>query len=427
MTDILLLYRSDQTIRLNFEDVKDLDTDMVDKYDDWVDCAPVHWKLDGFLQNNSPIVVTSRFGQNALIAAPGNEDKEADIWNKQRDYSKIAFLTVAIATEIECVSFHVVYSCYRATSRCFRIEDWQDVPVPELLARHPGGLFDSPHPPSRRPVDLHVLPILADDGKEVQIFDSSGKRVIRRHAIIYDDEPPCGVLIDLSNIQALFNPDPASQFPEDPSMLSGYDEPDSVTVDAYPLGFLGTAGNIQAKGIPHCFYPAVADINRSVRKPTSRRSRRNILLFGDEDDNHPSLSTDMDEPGDPSTLQAVKPVASQFYNYMTHRVATRAGRLDSEQGSVTAAVSGAFVTSQKDKNTAWRKKTYCDEDLPSKRFHDRISIESCPISCRAELVYSVDVRALKDPSGSYVFSSLPSSSPFPSRNIIHRLDPYIRM
>jgi hypothetical protein len=97
--------------------------------------------------------------------------------------------------------------------------------------------------------------------------------------------------------------------------------------------------------------------------------------------------------------RVVKPVSSQFYNYMTHRVASRAGRHDSQQGTVTAAVAGAFATSRKHKTIASKKQEYCDQSLPSDRFHDRFSIEDCPTSCRAEFVYSIDIRRLQDPSG----------------------------
>jgi hypothetical protein len=93
--------RADKIIRLNFELLECLDTLIVDGYDKWVDKAPLEWKADGFLEHNSPIVVTSRFGQNARIAAPENELHEAVAWQLQCDYSKIAFITVALATSIE--------------------------------------------------------------------------------------------------------------------------------------------------------------------------------------------------------------------------------------------------------------------------------------------------------------------------------------
>jgi hypothetical protein len=95
-------------------------------------------------------------------------------------------------------------------------------------------------------------------------------------------------------------------------------------------------------------------------------------------------------------------VSCQFYNYIAHRVAGRAGQHDSQQGSVTAAVSGGFAETRRDKATAAQKRSFCEQGMPYERFHERISIDDPPTSCRAELVYSIDVRALNDPSGSYV-------------------------
>jgi hypothetical protein len=46
-------------------------------------------------------VVTSRFGQNIQIAGWGNEAEEAEEWQRERDFSKLAFFTFAIATSIK--------------------------------------------------------------------------------------------------------------------------------------------------------------------------------------------------------------------------------------------------------------------------------------------------------------------------------------
>jgi hypothetical protein len=90
-------------IRLNFEDVAALDKLLVDGLHMFVNGAPNDWKEDGFLLDRSPIVVTTCFGQNARVCVPNNENREAMEWHNERDYSKIAFLTVAIATSIQCV------------------------------------------------------------------------------------------------------------------------------------------------------------------------------------------------------------------------------------------------------------------------------------------------------------------------------------
>jgi hypothetical protein len=86
---------------LNLEGVKELDSLIVEGYEGWVRKAPDQWKADGFLERRSPILVTSRFGQNARIAIRGNEEEEAESWNLERDYSKISYLTFALATTIE--------------------------------------------------------------------------------------------------------------------------------------------------------------------------------------------------------------------------------------------------------------------------------------------------------------------------------------
>lgn len=93
--------RMPANIRFNFEDVAALDRLLVDGLQAFVDAAPEEWTEDGFILDRSPIVVTTRFGQNARICTPGNENVEAWAWHVERDYSKIAFLTVAIATSIQ--------------------------------------------------------------------------------------------------------------------------------------------------------------------------------------------------------------------------------------------------------------------------------------------------------------------------------------
>jgi hypothetical protein len=95
------LLRLETIIRLNYEDLKELDSLIVKGYDKWVQDAPDNWKVDRFLESRRPIVVTSRFGQNACIAAPGNESHEADAFQLERDHSKLAFLTIALATSIK--------------------------------------------------------------------------------------------------------------------------------------------------------------------------------------------------------------------------------------------------------------------------------------------------------------------------------------
>ena len=94
-------YRKEQSIKLNLEDVKSFDQGIISGYKQWSAGAPQKWKDDGLFRNSVPIVVTSRFGQNTQIAVKGNEAEEAESWDRERDFTKVAFLTVALATSIE--------------------------------------------------------------------------------------------------------------------------------------------------------------------------------------------------------------------------------------------------------------------------------------------------------------------------------------
>ena len=103
---------ADSQIHLNYEELKTLDGLMVRGYDDWVEEAPRSWKADGFLEKSSPVVVTSRFGQDARIGLRGSEERESESWRLERDYSKVAFLTIAIATSIQYVRLRPSFSLF---------------------------------------------------------------------------------------------------------------------------------------------------------------------------------------------------------------------------------------------------------------------------------------------------------------------------
>ena len=271
-----------------------------------------------------------------------------------------------------------------------------------MISENPGGLYDGTNRKTRRRVNLNQLPLLDDEGTEIPIYDKHGTQVPRRRVVVNNDQAACGVLVKLEDIQTLFSQDTSSTvYDDDVSCISIQDEP-FVRLEAYPLGFLKVAGNVKATGVPSCFYPVLTDINRNIRK--NHRRHPSGGSSNEDNDDPRSADDDMDaddvDPYSPSAYRAVKPVSSQFYNYMTHRVASRAGAHDSQQGSVTAAISGGYAITDKDKSIARDKQQYCRIALPLERFHNKISsVKDCPSACRAELVYSIDVRALKDQSG----------------------------
>src|SRR5882757_3535983 len=171
-------------------------------------------------------------------------------------------------------------------SRCIEIHNWVDISTAILNQRHPNGFYDSPDPNTRHEIDLDDFPLLGDSGEEIQVFNSDGVRVPRRKMVIDRNQPTCPVLVDLSHIQTLFMPNPDLEVQNDDNddnSVSDHEYDNLVEVDAYPLGFLKKAGNIQATGVPSCFYPVLKSINASVRKDHVDTGRDGNAMQVDED------------------------------------------------------------------------------------------------------------------------------------------------
>lgn len=226
------------------------------------------------------------------------------------------------------------------------------------------------------------------NGEDVPLYDKNGAKIPRQEADT-DYEHPCGVLIDLTEIRTLFKRNvPSSHFDDD----LGNEPAGADKIEVYPLGFLRVAGNVQANGAPHCFNVPMRKVNQSIRRDA------NLSASTSED----SPATEMNEGGKGVT-PVVWATSCQLYNYIAHRIAPRAGRLDSQLGMVTAALSGAFAQSKSHKATAKRKQEECDVALPSERFGLKIGTDKCPTCCRAEIVYSMDLSNLGSMPGRNVF------------------------
>ena len=141
-------FRQDPSISLNFEDVRTLHNLIARGYHNWVNNAPQSWTSDNFLNKNAPILITSCYGQNASIALPQNSQNEAGAWDRERDYSKVAFLTFALATSIEYavssftihpISIHPLTIPYR----CYRIHDWDPIPTLSIRQQANDHIYDT--------------------------------------------------------------------------------------------------------------------------------------------------------------------------------------------------------------------------------------------------------------------------------------------
>lgn len=88
---------------LRLRDLKRLNKYIIKHWTSWVDKAPPSWKEDGFLIDHAPIAVTSRFGQNQPICQSANRHAESNDWLEERDYEKISYVNIALATHVGLV------------------------------------------------------------------------------------------------------------------------------------------------------------------------------------------------------------------------------------------------------------------------------------------------------------------------------------
>jgi hypothetical protein len=99
--------------------MKALDTAIVNNYHAWVNDAPRNYIDDDFFQSRVPVAVTSRFGQNQQLSQTTEEtDQERYNWSCERDFRRIRYVTLALATHIRHInvpSFNIIFLTLTST------------------------------------------------------------------------------------------------------------------------------------------------------------------------------------------------------------------------------------------------------------------------------------------------------------------------
>lgn len=84
--------------------MKKLDSAICNQYEAWVKEAPVEYRRDDFFNSRVPVAITSRFGQNQQLAETDDDRRQERLnWRQDRDYTKIRYLTIALASHLRCV------------------------------------------------------------------------------------------------------------------------------------------------------------------------------------------------------------------------------------------------------------------------------------------------------------------------------------
>ncbi|KAI5995892.1 hypothetical protein EDD15DRAFT_2195367 [Pisolithus albus] len=344
-----------RTINLRLPDLRRLHQGFRTSWHAWVAAAPHSWKQDTFLTQNSPVGITLRYGQNQPVMVTRSLDADRLNWDRDRNYSNIRQVSFSLATHISYLDVH----------------HWRTIPEESITRVNP-VLYDKPDDdPSRLPVDLHDLPLLDDDGFEINIYNEAGYRVPRRSPSTFDT---CGALLDLRRVHELYQGD------ED---AYGHVQ-NEVPYTVYPLAFTGNLGNVKASGIMPKFAGRVAQIDKGISR--HREDVDTPELEYDPDDDHLPLHR---------RSPALHGISSQIYNSLSHRVRTEAKFHVVQLGMVTSALAGTTATTVSGRRHWNRRVEFCDHGLPHLRYAEKVSGDGQPQTLRFENTYVLDVSKLR--------------------------------
>ncbi|KAG2028654.1 hypothetical protein BDR03DRAFT_1019517 [Suillus americanus] len=212
----------------------------------------------------------------------------------------------------------------------------------------------------------------------------------------------CGILVNLETVPELFS----SFIPDHEDMVMDadvYEDEDFRTplVNVYPQAFLRKTGHIQCNAVLPQFGPFLTLIRKSITRPV-----RGV----DSDDEIDDEDEDLFNPDDGHVPPAVLSIGCQFYNELSHRTRPSSALHEVQQGRITSALSGAYVT-KRPGPAALRHQNIireCEASLPHQRFNGKIEHEDVPRALRLENVYIIQLDSLlaRQRTGSRIYQDI---------------------
>jgi hypothetical protein len=213
-------------------------------------------------------------------------------------------------------------------------------------------------------VNIHSLQLEDEEGREVNVYNEDSYRVPRRAPKHLRSCPPCGLLLDLTKVHALFQTSFEQEDDNDDDLYNVQEAEPQVKLTVYPQAFTKRYGHLQANGPPLGFRDLLKSLNQE--------------LVHDEDNVNPPI----------------KIVAFQGYNHVQHNLAERAGAIEVVQGRITAALAGTHATGR-GKN-AFKKALSFVQSLPHSNVESKLSKDVMARAMRFEIVVTIDLMALKE-------------------------------
>jgi hypothetical protein len=252
--------------------------------------------------------------------------------------------------------------------------------VNDIVEEFGDDLYTEPEPCHARqqihPEELADMDLLDAEGHEIPLYTKNGYQIECRLAALSEDTKPHGILMNLRHLGALF---------EDASFDDSYDDlfddiqQSPVKYYVYPQAGLVTAGHFQANGLLSNFQKRLNQLNARILT-----------------DNHPQQDANAD------TYQPVPitGIGCQGYNALMH--CTRglgSQHHDAQKGVVTAALSGAWATTEGGMDSIARSlKLQCSYQLPHQTYDRKIAHQKIHRDLRLENVYAIDIHALPENS-----------------------------
>ncbi|KAI6011514.1 hypothetical protein EDC04DRAFT_2609863 [Pisolithus marmoratus] len=177
--------QGNRTINLCLTDLQRLHQGFLNRWHPWVTAAPQSWKVDGFLTQNALVGITLQYGQNQPLLLGQNADLECHNWDRDRKYAHIRQVSFSLAT-------HISY---------LNVNGWSAIDRALIQQANP-VIYDKPDDdPTWEQVDLADLPLVDEDGFEINVYNPDGFRIPRWKPTGFET---CGALLDLKKVHELF-------------------------------------------------------------------------------------------------------------------------------------------------------------------------------------------------------------------------------
>src|SRR6266849_273345 len=230
--------------------------------------------------------------------------------------------------------------------------------------------------------DLPALPYQDDDNHPIRIYDQDGNVITRTRGQPAGNAEPAAVFLALDKVSQLFA-DPLV-----PTEQKRYVHSNSI--DKYPIAHLPNVGCIQTRQPLPLFASVVKAINREVGEVIPRH---------EVDDDNDMEHTDVDDdgfilPARASRRSPLYATHTQIYKLSTHHFAPRANEFRVLHGQVTAAASGFFAATSKERTAAAKSAQKISHDFPFEVLESQIDGVDISTAMRIEQCFVLNLMQL---------------------------------